>query len=55
MEKQIKQFLNIKEVAEKLGVSPSTIRMWGKKGIIKTVRIYSRVNRRFLLSEIEKF
>jgi excisionase family DNA binding protein len=54
MEKQFKQFLRIKEAAEKLGVSPSTLRRWVDKKIIKAVRSYQNAHRRFPLSEIQR-
>jgi excisionase family DNA binding protein len=55
MKNQSQQFLRIKEAAKKLGISPSTLRRWADKNIVKVVRGYSKGHRRFLLSEIEKF
>jgi excisionase family DNA binding protein len=54
MEKQEEQFLKIREAAKRLGVSPSTLRRWVDKKIIKAVRSYQNAHRRFPLSEIQR-
>jgi len=54
MEKQEEQFLKIREAAKMLGVSPSTLRRWADKKIIKAVRSYKNAHRRFPLSEIQR-
>jgi excisionase family DNA binding protein len=54
MKKQEEQFLKIREAAKMLGVSPSTLRRWADKKIIKAVRSYKNAHRRFPLSEIQR-
>ena len=54
MREQNNKLLRIKEAAERLGVSPSTLRRWADKKIIKAVRSYKNAHRRFPLSEIQR-
>jgi excisionase family DNA binding protein len=54
MKNQNQRFLRIREASEKLGISPSTLRRWASKNIVKVVRSYPRAHRRFSLSEVEK-
>jgi DNA-binding transcriptional MerR regulator len=55
MKKQKKQFMKIRGASEMLGVSPSTLRRWSSKNIVKGVRSYPKAHRKFPLFEIEKF
>lgn len=45
-------WLSLSDVAEKLGVHPSTVRMWSDKGVLPTHRT-SGGHRRYLLHEVE--
>ncbi|MCB9813199.1 MAG: helix-turn-helix domain-containing protein [Pseudomonadales bacterium] len=49
------RLLRIKEAAKLLGVSPATLRKWDNEGKLKAVVINERGDRRFKLSEINKF
>lgn len=46
------EWLSLSDVAEKLGVHPSTVRLWSDKGVLPTHRT-SGGHRRYLLHEIE--
>ncbi len=45
-------WLSLSDVADKLGVHPSTVRLWSDKGVLPTHRT-SGGHRRYLLHEIE--
>jgi excisionase family DNA binding protein len=53
-EKQDK-LIRINEAAELLGIHPETLRRWDKDNKLKAVVINDRGDRRFKLSEINKF
>ena len=53
-EKQDK-LIRINEAAELLSVHPETLRRWDREGKLHTVVINDRGDRRFKLSEINKF
>lgn len=53
-EKQDK-LIRISKAAELLGVHPETLRRWDREGKFHTVVINERGDRRFKLSEINKF
>ncbi len=53
-EKQDK-LIRISKAAELLGVHPETLRRWDREGKLHTVVINERGDRRFKLSEINKF
>lgn len=46
------EWLSLSDVAEKLGVHPSTVRLWSDKGVLPTHRT-SGGHRRYLLHEVE--
>ena len=57
----LQSYLRIKQAAEFLGVSESTLRNWGRNGKITTYRhpisryrLYKKANLESLLREIEK-
>jgi excisionase family DNA binding protein len=54
---EIKQdrLIRISETADLLGVHPETLRRWDREGKFHTVVINERGDRRFKLSEINKF
>lgn len=54
---EVKQdkLIRINEAAELLGVHPETLRRWDREGKLHTVVINDRGDRRFKLSEINKF
>jgi DNA-binding transcriptional MerR regulator len=45
----------MREVSALLHVHPNTLRRWAGKGIIKSVRIKPRGDRRFLSRDIDRF
>lgn len=49
------KLIRINEAAELLGVHPETLRRWDREGKLRTVVINDRGDRRFKLSEINKF
>lgn len=51
MEKE--QYFSITEAARKLGVHPNTLRRWDQKGILKSVRIGERGDRKYTLADLE--
>lgn len=51
-DRQREQWLKLTDVAELLGVHPSTVRLWSDKGILPTHRT-SGQHRRYIKSEIE--
>ena len=52
---KIESMLTTTEVSRLLNVHPNTLRRWSNKGIIKTYRIGSRADRRFMKDDIERF
>lgn len=53
--KKISEYLNIKEAADLLGVTPNTLRNWEKRGILKPFRHPSNKFRLYDKEVIEKF
>ena len=47
--------LTVSEVAELLHLHPNTIRMWSNSGMLKSYRLGTRRDRRFMLEDINKF
>ena len=45
--KDLPDLLTVREVADLLRVSPLTIKRWGKRGKLPTIRINSRGDRRY--------
>lgn len=53
--RKIESMLTVEEASRLLNVHPNTLRRWSNKGIIKTYRIGSRADRRFLKNDIDRF
>ncbi len=53
--KEINAMLTVSGVARLLNVYVNTVRQWGNQGILKTYRIGSRDDRRFLQEDITSF
>ncbi|MBI2482037.1 MAG: MerR family DNA-binding transcriptional regulator [Candidatus Vogelbacteria bacterium] len=51
---KLKKLLPIKEAAEWLGVSPATLRIWDKKGILKATRQPDNHYRRYNLHTLQQ-
>ena len=49
-----KKLLKISEASEFLNVHPNTLRKWDKKGILKSIRIGERKDRRYKLEDLKK-
>jgi excisionase family DNA binding protein len=49
------KMLTTKEVADVLGIHPNTVRRWSDLGLLKTVRISCRGDRRFRYDDITSF
>jgi excisionase family DNA binding protein len=49
------KMLTVREVSELLHVHPNTLRRWADKGIIKSLCITTRGDRRFMSRDIERF
>ena len=49
------ELLTLKETCEILKVHPNTLRAWDKKGVLKAIRFGMRGDRRYKISEINKF
>jgi excisionase family DNA binding protein len=49
------KMLTVREVSALLHVHPNTLRRWAGKGIIKSVCITPRGDRRFLSRDIDRF
>lgn len=47
--------LTLEEAAEQLGVSKSTLRRWTRQGIIESIRINPRGDRRFTPEQLQNF
>jgi excisionase family DNA binding protein len=54
-ESNIDQMLTIRDVARLLNVHINTIRRWNNQGVLKSYRIGSRGDRRFLRVDIASF
>lgn len=50
----MKNLLNKYEVAEMLGIKPSTVKKWATAGKLPSIKLDTRT-RRYRLEEIEKF
>ena len=50
-----KAMLRIGDVAQVLGLHANTVRRWSEKGILKSYRIGSRGDRRFLWEDVDGF
>lgn len=53
-EQEIPQLISLKEVSKRLSVHPNTLRNWEKKGIITSVRIGVRGDRKYKVVDIMK-
>ncbi|MEZ5099394.1 MAG: MerR family transcriptional regulator [Thermoleophilia bacterium] len=49
-----KEFLNVRETAETLGVHENTIRNWEARGLLRAVRLPGSGFRRFSEAEVER-
>jgi DNA-binding transcriptional MerR regulator len=49
------KMLTVREVSLLLHVHPNTLRRWAGKGIIKSICITSRGDRRFMSRDIDRF
>jgi excisionase family DNA binding protein len=54
MEK-IKQMLTVNEVSQILHIHSNTVRRWANQGILRTYRVNSRGDRRFVREDIDRF
>jgi len=50
-----KGLLKIREAALLLGVNPETLRRWDREGILKSVRVGSRGDRRYKKEDIQAY
>lgn len=48
------EMLNVRQVAQRLGVHENTVRNWVAKGILRAVRLPGSGYRRFAASDIER-
>jgi excisionase family DNA binding protein len=49
---KVGRLITVKEVARLLHVHPNTVRRWSDKGIIRTIRINHRGDRRYRVKDI---
>ena len=49
------KLLRIREAAGVLGVNPETLRRWDREGILKSVRVGTRGDRRYKKEDIEAY
>lgn len=49
----MEELMTTHEVAKMLHIHVNTVRRWDKRGILKAIRVGSRRDRRFKLSDIE--
>ena len=52
---KIKQILTVNEVSQILHIHSNTVRRWANQGILKTYRVNSRGDRRFVREDIDHF
>ena len=52
---EVGQLLKVKEVARILHIHENTVRRWSDKGVLKSYRIGSRGDRRFIQDDIIHF
>jgi len=52
---EIGQLLKVKEVARMLHIHENTVRRWSDKGVLKSYRIGTRGDRRFIQNDIIHF
>ena len=50
-----KEVLTLADVSEMLGVSKKTLRVWDKQGLLKSVRVGKRNDRRYKRSDVNTF
>ena len=55
IDNQIENMLTVREVASILHVHPNTLRRWADKGILESIRITTRGDRRFTPQDIDQF
>jgi excisionase family DNA binding protein len=54
-EEKIRQMLTVNEVSQILHIHHNTVRRWANQGILKTYRVTSRGDRRFMREDIDRF
>jgi len=54
-EEKIKYMLTVNEVSQILHIHSNTVRRWANQGILKTYRVNSRGDRRFVREDIDRF
>lgn len=54
-EEKIKHMLTVNEVSQILHIHSNTVRRWANQGILKTYRVNSRGDRRFVREDIDRF
>ena len=52
---RVEPMLTVREVAQLLHIHHNTVRRWSDRGIIRTYRITSRGDRRFMQGDIARF
>jgi len=52
--KRIPQMLTLKQTCELLQCHPNTLRNWDKKGVLKSVRVGTRHDRRYKKEDVMK-
>ena len=55
IDNQNENMLTVREVASILHVHPNTLRRWADKGILESIRITTRGDRRFTSQDINQF